>query len=811
MKRSVSLFLLIALIFSMAAISGVATNTDTMEGMTFNESDVNTTTSPWGAMINTYEAWLKLPTTLAASVRGGVIFGNYGADGPVMSIEIYSNYNPRLYIKTTTTQSYVFTNTVVPLGEWFHLAITRNVTAGTTTCYINGVAKQTLSLTGEQNMTITSPMVLGGDLRSGNTAFFKGEIHELALWSSVRTTNEINTDMTHINDSDTALIGHYLYSGSVASMKIDRSTNANNIIGSSDLVYSDDGYRPSIDDYYLSESVISTVPNTYESWINLPIGMSAHDRGGVIYGNFGGDPPYCSIEIYTEFHPRLYLRSDANSSAKSYIFDQVTIPVGEWVHLVIVRNVAAGTTSCYINGELRQTLTLSGEQNFTCATQMGIGCDLRASNEQYFKGNILSINLYDDVRTAQEIASDYTNGAPVNDANIIAAWSFKDFSYPDVLEDMSANKYNIIRHVAWFDSYDPGEYEYTFAVIGDTQVVTERHPDKLATLYQWIVSNVSKMNIRFVMGLGDITNSNTLREWETAKNAISLMDGIVPYSLVVGNHEYDAVGTAIHFNQTFPLADFSSRSYFGGSYDDTIINAWYQFDVGDINYIVFALEFGPRDEFLEWAANIISEHPQSNIIITTHCYLNTEGNPQNSNDASPPRRTKYPTANNGDVVWEKLVSKHKNIVLVISGHYPSDNVIISSNIGDHGNVVQQILCDPQGVDAAQGATGLVLLLHFSKDGTKVSTEYYSPIKEKYFLKSNQSAFDLNVITASGDSSETSDNSIVTTSTQTNDTIILVFSLAIMVLVASVSFFILFAVVKNKGGFYFKKTASGKKQ
>ncbi|MBE6593666.1 MAG: hypothetical protein E7642_06690 [Ruminococcaceae bacterium] len=74
--------------------------------------------------------------------------------------------------------------------------------------------------------------------------------------------------------------------------------------------------------------------------------------------------------------------------------------------------------------------------------------------------------------------------------------------------------------------------------------------------------------------------------------------------------------------------------------------------------------------------------------------------------------------------------------------------------GDNGNVVTQLLVDPQGVDANMTATGMVALLHFSEDGKDVSVEYYSTIKEQYFMTRNQFSFTLDVVDVADDDTTT---------------------------------------------------------
>ena len=92
-----------------------------------------------------------------------------------------------------------------------------------------------------------------------------------------------------------------------------------------------------------------------------------------------------------------------------------------------------------------------------------------------------------------------------------------------------------------------------------------------------------------------------------------------------------------------------------------------------------------------------------------------------------------PTYNNAEVLWEDFLSKHPNIFMVLCGHVDSDDVVVSKQIGDYGNVVTQVLIDPQSMDAeyAQGSKGMVAMLYFSNDGKTMTVRYYSVAKDCY--------------------------------------------------------------------------------
>ncbi len=148
---------------------------------------------------------------------------------------------------------------------------------------------------------------------------------------------------------------------------------------------------------------------------------------------------------------------------------------------------------------------------------------------------------------------------------------------------------------------------------------------------------------------------------------------------------------------------------------------------------------------LAWAESIIVAHPNHNVIITTHAYLYRDGTTidDENGDLYPPSTTGG--VNSGDDMWEKLVKKHSNIVLVLSGHDPVSKIITNQTAGDNGNTVTSMLIDPQYDDANKHGLGLIALLRFSEKTNDIQVEYYSPITGKYYRSVNQFTIELDFV------------------------------------------------------------------
>ena len=86
----------------------------------------------------------------------------------------------------------------------------------------------------------------------------------------------------------------------------------------------------------------------------------------------------------------------------------------------------------------------------------------------------------------------------------------------------------------------PGSW--SLVLLPDTQYYSQQFPGLFTLQTHWIAKNKDRYNIRYVLGLGDITDKNSRREWRRAQDAISELDGRVPYALASGNHDYTPNG-----------------------------------------------------------------------------------------------------------------------------------------------------------------------------------------------------------------------------------------------------------------------------
>ncbi len=287
----------------------------------------------------------------------------------------------------------------------------------------------------------------------------------------------------------------------------------------------------------------------------------------------------------------------------------------------------------------------------------------------------------------------------------------------------------------------PGSW--TLAVLPDTQVYSMRHPEMFDKQTHWIAENKEKHNIVYVLHLGDIVNNNNPPQWENARRSMSMLDGVVPYAMAPGNHDYGDNGSANHrqtlFNDYFPIEKYRSWPTFGGAMDSTRMdNTYHLFKAGGHDWLVLALEWGPRHSAVAWANEIVAKHPDHRAILITHAYMyydetrydwKTKGNTQSWNPHSYGTAKDPDGTNDGEELWQKLVRKHPGFVMTLNGHVLNDGLARLSSEGDHGNLVHQMLVNYQMKPL--GGESFLRLIEFLPDGETVQIKAYSPHYDRY--------------------------------------------------------------------------------
>ena len=279
--------------------------------------------------------------------------------------------------------------------------------------------------------------------------------------------------------------------------------------------------------------------------------------------------------------------------------------------------------------------------------------------------------------------------------------------------------------------------DFTLIALPDTQGYSEAYPEIYLSQTEWVVENKEIRNIVFLSHLGDIVENNDLyeKEWIRADKAMRLLDGVVPYGFLAGNHDMQEDGSANYYEEYFPASRYEENEWWGGSFFNNRNN--YQFfSAGGDDYIILHLQYCPTREVIDWANKVFAEYPERKAILSTHAFINNKAN----------RIDKCNWNSNGDVdaatIWNRLVKNTSNIFLVLSGHI--EGVARRTDIQDR--YIYQLLSDYQAME--NEGNGYLRIMTFQPSADKIIVETYSPYLDQY-LTDDKNKFTLEFDMRSG--------------------------------------------------------------
>jgi hypothetical protein len=315
----------------------------------------------------------------------------------------------------------------------------------------------------------------------------------------------------------------------------------------------------------------------------------------------------------------------------------------------------------------------------------------------------------------------------------------------------------------------PMDPTFSVVVLPDTQFYAAYYPKIFEAQTRWILAQKDALKIAFVLHLGDIVNNEPVEaQWQLAAMDLHALDGKVPYVLAAGNHDVStATREGALLNKYFPVAQFMRNPWFGGTFQPNHIeNSWQLFQVGGRWWLVLSLEFGPRDEVLSWAADLLASHADTTAIVVTHAYLYRDDERYDwarfgDKQAFNPHWYGLPgTTNDGEEMWRKLIAPHDNVRLVLSGHvtYQGATAARTTDVRPSGTHAHQVLSNYQyciDINLAQspcvdgmgkdleGGGGFLRIMQFDEANHRLQVRTYSPYYDRFMTDpANEFVLDL---------------------------------------------------------------------
>lgn len=272
--------------------------------------------------------------------------------------------------------------------------------------------------------------------------------------------------------------------------------------------------------------------------------------------------------------------------------------------------------------------------------------------------------------------------------------------------------------------------DFTFVIFPDTQFMTDTYNELWQGMVDYVLASQNSLNIQAVIGVGDVSNTANDTAYQLASfNYGRIISAGIPTIVSVGNHDYDNQATRdtttfdTYFNSTFYSAAIPYWEY-GYKDESSTKNMCTKFTVGSRIFLIISLETYPEASVLTWAQSVIDTQTTcTDVIITTHAFLNPAGLRITNTDDRGPAHYGLPNPLSGVAMWETFIKSNEKIRLVVNGHYSlGDNLSYLTSVGDNGNIIHQLFIDYQDFNFGDGIIGL---LKFSPINGTIKFSAYS--------------------------------------------------------------------------------------
>jgi hypothetical protein len=267
-------------------------------------------------------------------------------------------------------------------------------------------------------------------------------------------------------------------------------------------------------------------------------------------------------------------------------------------------------------------------------------------------------------------------------------------------------------------SISTSDPDFSIVLFPDTQYYHGQYAYVFKDQANWVVSHRASLNIKAVIGLGDMVDGggypvdssgnvngscvnvpslNWKTQWQEAQAAVGILNTAgIYYQPTIGNHDYDCEAdrpqprSATNYFHSLGHLALSPTAYILDSSGNRTPNFYKTMTIGSANYMILSLELFPQSWVVAKANTLISSF-NGPVIVTTHAYLSNDGSGPTFGTSFPagsayPLCSGFPSSvysclndslnsykpvgggTDGIGLWRQLISTHSNVFMALSGH-----------------------------------------------------------------------------------------------------------------------------------------------
>lgn len=347
---------------------------------------------------------------------GGVPFGfqlmNSGTDAGKIKVIRKNSAN--------ATINNLLSSNRIDDGKFHYIAFVKDSTSLPLKLYVDGVLQNAgvTDITG--NINNNNSIYLGRSGEAKNT--FSGALDEIKIWKTARTLANIQSDMTSTSAS-TAVAYYNMETGlknKGTAVSVNAFLGGNALFFPTNKSYGNALHFDGNNDFVTFNTNLGTLSNqlTIDTWIR-PENLTSTQVIATQIGKWELKLVAGKLQFTVNTSLNTTLNIAANNNLTS---------TEKWQHVAVVfnGNGTANRLELYLNGELENSIALSSAYNIaSVGTGMMIGASGSTNSPKYFfSGMMDEFNLWNSIRSADNIITDMNQGDVSANANHLAYFLF---------------------------------------------------------------------------------------------------------------------------------------------------------------------------------------------------------------------------------------------------------------------------------------------------------------------------------------------------------------------------------------------------